>query len=47
MARTRYRSNERSLRNKLLTQVEALMRYSIDDLLHNRYQRLMSYGQPG
>lgn len=36
-----------SLRNKLLTQVEALMRYSIDDLLHNRYQRLMSYGQPG
>ena len=35
-----------SLRNKLLTQVEALMRYSIDDLLHNRYQRLMSYGQP-
>ena len=36
-----------SLRNKLLTQVEALMRYSIDDLLHNRYQRLMCYGQPG
>ncbi len=36
-----------SLRNKLLSQVEALMRYSIDDLLHNRYQRLMSYGQPG
>ena len=35
-----------SLRNKLLSQVDALMRYSIDDLLENRYQRLMSYGKP-
>ena len=35
-----------SLRNKLLSQVEGLMRHSIDDLLHSRYQRLMSYGQP-
>jgi acetyl-CoA carboxylase carboxyl transferase subunit alpha len=35
-----------SLRNKLLSQVDALMRYSIDDLLENRYQRLMAYGKP-
>ena len=35
-----------SLRNKLLAQVDALMTYSIDDLLEKRYQRLMSYGKP-
>ena len=35
-----------ALRNKLLSQVDVLMRYSIGDLLQNRYQRLMSYGKP-
>mgnify|MGYP001501094846 FL=1 len=35
-----------TLRDKLLSQVDILMRYSVDDLLQNRYQRLMSYGKP-